>query len=212
MKTHEELFYQFQSEFDKKRKRSLIALLYKIPIWVLFIYYLSFISIFIVKGHFSGEFIKEGWGMEIFMIFMTVFLLIFLLLSIVWPPLTFFHKYNIKGLIECTQSNIKTLHAKKADIKTKLDQSKEKFLDIKAFYDWICSTEIETVIGQNNWQNYLTEMLINSEHDMSIHQQYTDQVDNEIQEFEIRLDMYCSVPEMNFCQYLKSMKWSKKIK
>jgi hypothetical protein len=210
METREKLFYQFQKEFDKKRKRSLIALIPEIPIWLCLIYLLSKISVFIVKAHFRGDFIDDSLGLEIFMILMTACLLLLLIAIIVLPHQFFLSGYNKKSLMKETVSKLDTLAKKKKSLETKAEPSKERFLDTLAFSNWMCSPEI-AVLVMGNWNNYVGEIVSDSEQDISSQQKAIDAVVKYIQEAEIRLDVYSSVPEKNFWQYLKSKKWLKKI-
>lgn len=109
-----------------------------------------------------------------------------------------------------TVSKLDTLGKKKKSLETKAEPSKEKWLDTLAFSNWMCSPEI-AILVMDNWNNYVGEIVSNSEQDISSQQKAIDDVVKHIQETEIRLEMYRSVPEKNFWQYLKSKKWLNKI-
>lgn len=205
METREKLFYQFQKEFDKKRKRSLIALIPEIPIWLCLIYLLSKISVFIVKAHFRGDFMEDGWSFEIMMILMTAFLLLLLIAVIALPPSFFLSGYNQKSLMKKMVSKLDALAKKKKSLETKAEPSKQRFIDTLAFSNWMCSPEI-AILVMGNWNNYVGEIVSDSEQDVSSQQKAIDDVVKHIQETEIRLDVYSSVPEKDFWQYLKSKK------
>lgn len=211
MGTREKLLNQFQKEFDKKRKRSLIALIPEIPIWLCLIYLLSKIAIFVLKAHFRGDFIADGWSFEIMMILMTAFLLLLLIAVIALPPSFFLSGYNQKSLVKEIRSKLDTLAKKKESLETKAEPSKEKWLDTLALSNWMCSPEI-AVLVMHNWPTYVGEIVSDSEQDVSSQQKAIDRIDNAIEENKVRLDMYRSVPEKNFWQYLKSFKWLKLIR
>lgn len=209
METREKLFYQFQKEFDKKRKRSLIALIPEITIWLCIIYLLSKISIFVIKAHFRGDFIEDGWSFEIMMILMTAFLVLLLIAVIALPPSFFLSGYNQKSLMKETVFKLDILGKKKKSLETKAEPSKQRFLDTLSLSNWMCSPEI-AVLVMHNWPTYVGEIVSNSLQEISSQQKEIDAVSKYIHELEIRLEMYSSVAEKNFWQYFKSKKWLKK--
>ncbi len=148
---------------------------------------------------------EDGWSFEIMMILMTAFLLLLLIAVIALPPSFFLSGYNQKSLMKKMVSKLDALAKKKKSLETKAEPSKQRFIDTLAFSNWMCSPEI-AILVMGNWNNYVGEIVSDSEQDVSSQQKAIDDVVKHIQETEIRLDVYSSVPEKDFWQYLKSKK------
>ncbi|MFA7717640.1 MAG: hypothetical protein WC875_02910 [Candidatus Absconditabacterales bacterium] len=187
-KTKQELFDQFQKEFDRKRKQE---------IWVLLI--TAHIAGFGMFGYpllvilSSPLLIKAG-----VVVLIETFVLIASFLVTVGENR---RDFNLKFLSKDVTEKIKEMKTKKSELVKKRDC----FVP-KGFYEKI----LPTFQGEFR-EHFLTHMTVDGLSLKEIDEKLTE-FDEQINELKIKLEFYDQVPERNFWQYAKSMKWIKKIK
>jgi hypothetical protein len=62
------------------------------------------------------------------------------------------------------------------------------------------------------WPDYIISLIKREEEESEKAQQELEKIQNQIYELETKIDFYYLIPEENFWQYLRSMKWIKKVK
>lgn len=205
MKTREELFTEFQREFDKKRKWNLLA-----PVLITSL----FLSLLI-----SGASIQD-LGYKALFLFIIFFVLLFILVILIANPLIgnnedeYFSIKKLKKFISNTRLSL----INKRDTKYKpLEIAKKEHQDAKYWVDYFyhdpeSSKRREDVCSPKENLGYLVIASMTAAKKVQELQKEFDELENQIYELEIKLEFCDQVPEKTYWQYLWSWKWLKRIR
>jgi hypothetical protein len=198
MKTKQELFDQFQYEFDRKRRSS---------IWF------SLIIAHIVGGLYVGLLVSTlpyPWVLKI--VFVMIAEIILLVMSFLVTITEDSKNFNSKSLNNDTIAKLENLKSDVSLLKTYQTEQQEHLDKKNGIIAYMQNPEVTVVTPNPIWPNYIIGMAKMDEEKIADFQKEIEIKKNLIHEFEIKLQFYDQVPEKNFWQYIKSMKWTKKIK
>ena len=93
----------------------------------------------------------------------------------------------------------------RTDLQSHLDKKRE-------MGEYIQNPEITVITPNPIWVHYIISLAKMDEEKITTLQTDIDELENQLYELETKLKFYNQVPERNFWQYLRSMKWIKKSK
>ncbi|MCF7834887.1 hypothetical protein K9M48_02415 [Candidatus Gracilibacteria bacterium] len=196
MKTRENLFIEFQRELEKKRKRNFLS-------------QNLITSLFIASVVTIASFQYFGYGVILF--FIVAFILFFFLVALLTPIIDGEWDYSIKKLKDYFSQEIQKAKNLEESYKHHFIQEKEKAEKSQAFVSWMDDTEVKIITPNLVWPNYIVGLAKMDIEKVRQTEKEIENIQNQIYEFETKVEFYDQIPEKTFYQYFWSFKWLKKI-
>lgn len=203
MKTQDELFAQFQKEFEKKRKRGLIGVLFNLLFSLLFIVGMLAMEYLIVLIYLQERLSAPAKSL-FWLIFFTV-VIVFIICMAIWITISAYtDKYNIKKLLKEKQDYLQ----KQIELRNE-NWGFRDIITVPNIRPFKCIYDEKSI---TIW--IMLARRYGVDHDFQVLAKIDDEISkqcNEIQETEVWIQVYKHANEKNFWQYLRSGKWHKKI-
>ena len=205
MKTERKSIDQFQRKFDHERRKNIHNLLYVIPIWLGIIALITSIIYIFCTGEPKPEFRNDLWGFVIPRYVILIILTLLLALVVCWPLISFLSEYNIVKLKKEFKSSLENYVKEQTKLDPVLKIKQQKLFDEK---QWLVSN---SNYSQLPFGELIEEHIKAEEKKVGDMQGELVELNIQIYELSMQLEVYDQVSEKNFWQYIKSMKWCKKL-
>ncbi len=200
MTTKKELIKEFQNEFqrgfEKRRKRNFLG-----PNLITSL----LIAIVVTMASF------QYFGYRAILFFIVSFILCFFLVALLTPIVNGEWDYSIKKLKDYFSQEIEKAKNLEKSYKHHLIQEKEKAEKSQAFISWMDDSEVKIITPNPVWPDYIVGLAKMNMEKVRKTQKEIESIQNQIYEFQVKLEFCDRIPEKTFYQYFWSFKWLKKI-
>jgi len=205
MKTERKSIDQFQRKFDHERRKNIHNLLYVIPIWLGIIALITSIIYIFCTGEPRPEFRNDLSVFVMSHYVIPIILTLLLALVVCWQLISFLSEYNIVKLKKEFKSSLENYVKEQTKLDPVLKIKQQKLFDEK---QWLVSN---SNYSQLPFGELIEEHIKAEEKKVGDMQGELVELNIQIYELSMQLEVYDQVSEKNFWQYIKSMKWCKKL-
>ena len=205
MKTKEELRNEFRTKLEEKRRREVKHIAYELPIALFLCMFLTFVLIYVEHSLILSH--KIAWSIAIFIFLSTA------ITVAMWQAVEYkLDEFDIRSYYKQARSWLKENRQKLITLETKINDAEIVTALLKESVSQLHEAEVTSTPPDPVWILYLVGLEKSSRQNFQNLRNQRIALLSEIDLKKAEIYVYRTTPEKNMWQYLRSMKWTKKVK